>query len=62
MIMNNTKFIYVFSAEDKNKLLSLGYNLLKYDESQNIYVFNNTGEFRFSSNDMDFVFTSTLTF
>ena len=60
--MDKAKFIYVFSVEDKNKLLSLGYSLIKSDENQDIYVFDNSGEFKFSSNDMNFVLTDTLTF
>ena len=62
MIMSKTNFIYVFSIEDKNKLLSLGYGLIKSDENQNIYVFDNVGKSKFSSNDMNFVLTNTLTF
>ena len=56
------KFIYVFSIDDKNKLLSLGYKLVKPNEDQKIYVFENTGEFKFSAYDTSFVLSDTLTF
>ena len=62
IIMNDTKFIYVFNSSDKNKLLSLGYTLIKSDEKQSIYVFDNLGKVNFSTSDMDFVLTNTLTF
>lgn len=33
------QFIYVFSTEDRDKLLGLGFSLLKEDEDNNIFVF-----------------------
>jgi len=60
--MDKTNFIYVFSVEDKKKLLSWGYTLIKEDKKQNIYVFDNLGTVRFSASDMKFVLTNTLTF
>lgn len=62
MHVNNSKFIYVFSADDKDKLVSFGYNLIKADERQNIYVFENSGTYLFNSDDMRFVLSDMLTY
>ena len=35
------KFIYVFSAQDRDTLLSNGYSLLKADYEKKIFVFEN---------------------
>lgn len=55
-------FIYVFSTQDRDKLLSKNYNLLKSDERNNIYVFENNNQLVFDNADMKFVFSDTLTF
>lgn len=55
-------FIYVFSTQDRDKLLSKNYNLLKSDERNNIYVFENNNQLVFDNTDMKFVFSDTLTF
>lgn len=55
------KFIYVFSSGDRDKLLSQGFNLLKSDETQNVYVFVGNDDLKFSD-DIAFVFSDTLTF
>lgn len=56
------KFIYVFDAETRDKLLASGYVLLKTDENQKIYVFENKAELNFASGDFSFVLSDTLTF
>lgn len=55
------KFIYVFSSGDRDKLLSQGFNLLKSDETQNVYVFVGNDDLKLSD-DIAFVFSDTLTF
>ena len=55
-------FIYVFSIQDRDTLLSKGYKLLKSDEKNNIYIFANNDQFTFGETDMKFVFSNTLTF
>jgi hypothetical protein len=60
--MKKKNFIYVFRVEDRDKLLALGYQLLKSDDSQGMYIFENLGLVKFSINDMKFVLTDTLTF
>lgn len=62
IIMKKKNFIYVFRVEDRDKLLALGYRLLKSDDSQGMYIFENLGLVKFSINDMKFVLTDTLTF
>lgn len=57
-----TKFVYVFAEDARDKLISLGYNLVKADCRQNIYVFENKQTFTFSLNEMEFVLSDTLTF
>lgn len=55
-------FIYVFSTQDRDKLLLKNYNLLKSDERNNIYVFENNNQLVFDNADMKFVFSDMLTF
>lgn len=62
MIMDNAKFVYVFSVQDKELLLSLGYHLIKSDDRLDIYVFDNSGVVCFSDSDIECVLTNTLTF
>ena len=56
------RFIYVMSANDKEKLEKLGYNLLKADEVNSVYVFENKVELNFSVGDMPHILSNTLTF
>lgn len=59
------KFIYVFSLQDRDKLIKLGYKLIRSDESKNIYTFsnlNNDGVMVFSANDIKYIMSDTLTF
>lgn len=62
------KFIYVMSNEDKDKLINMGYNLLKEDANNNLYVFQNKDVTTFACEDeldaaeIRFVLTNILTF
>lgn len=56
------KFIYVFSAEDRDKLLSQGAMLLRSDEYNQMFVFLNDGELTFENGDIDYLFSNLLTF
>lgn len=56
------KFIYVFKKEDRDRLLSDGYVLLKEDDSNSMYVFEAGDKLVFELTDMDFVYSDTLTF
>ena len=55
-------FIYVFTKSDRDRLLSLGFTILKADESTDIYVFVNNGQQKFTVDDMKFALSDTLTF
>ena len=55
-------FIYVFTKSDRGRLLSLGFTILKADESTDIYVFVNNGQQKFTVDDMKFALSDTLTF
>lgn len=59
------KFIYVFNTNARDTLLSKNYQLLKADEQQNIFVFENKELHTFSANnaeDFAFILSDTLTF
>lgn len=59
------KFIYVFNSDTRDKLIALGYRLLKINDSRNIYVFENSKRLTFSENETNnfkLVFSDTLTF
>lgn len=57
-----SKFIYVFTKDDKTKLLNHNYKLLKTDDENGIYIFKNKDQMCFDENEIDFVFSNTLTF
>ena len=56
------KFIYVFSTEDKDTLLKVGFTLLKEDARNSIYVFGRNNALTFALADVSYVETDTLTF
>ena len=60
MVMDS--FIYVFTKSDRDRLLSLGFTILKADENTDIYVFVNDGQQKFTVDDMRFALSDTLTF
>lgn len=56
------KFICVFSATARDILVSRGYVLIRSDDRQSIYVFQNRENCYFDLNDVSYVFSNTLTF
>lgn len=56
------KFLYVFCMEDRDKLLSLGYSLLKSDERNSIYIFETKESFKIDVGKSDYILSNTLTF
>lgn len=57
-----SKFIYVFSEEGKDVLLSRGFELIKANEQKKIYVFLNSERKDFVFARIPYVFSDTLTF
>lgn len=56
------KFIYVFTKETSDELVTQGFNLVKSDEKNKVYVFENNPKKQFTFSKKDFVFSNTLTF
>lgn len=56
------KFIYAFSNEMKDNLLSHGYTLLKSNEEKKIFMFENRPDMCFEMNLSECVFSDTMTF
>lgn len=59
--MKNT-FIYVFDKESRDKMISLGYEMIKENPRDSIYVFENKNTFVFEKNEIQFVLSDTITF
>lgn len=62
-------FIYVMSERDKDKMISLGYVLMKEDSRNHVWVFGVKDASTFSANDSEiskagihFILSNTLTF
>lgn len=61
-------FIYVMSEQDKDKMIALGYTLMKEDIRNFIWVFQNKDSEKFAINDemskagIHFIPSNTLTF
>lgn len=55
-------FIYVFTKNDRDKLLSLEFTMLKSDEDTDTYVFINDEQQKISITDVKFALSNTLTF
>lgn len=61
-------FVYVMSYEDKEKMLKLGFNLIKSDIANNIWVFENADVMTFETEDrisgagIAFILSDMLTF
>lgn len=53
-------FIYVMDTESRNKLIELGYDLLKSNDK--VWIFANKHEMEFSSDDIPCVISDTLIF
>lgn len=58
----NKRFIYVFSQEEKDRLLQYGFQLIKSDDEQNIFIFANNKHLDFSAEHIDVFYSNTLTF
>ena len=56
------KFIYVVGKDARDCLINMGYQLLKEDDAQRVYVFLNQGNQKFSCTDIQFAMSDTLTF
>jgi hypothetical protein len=57
------KFIYVFDSSDKERLVNIGYKLLKEDNVNSIYIFKSDAKLSFDKQDMEkFVFSDVLSF
>jgi len=55
-------FIYVMDTESRDKLVNLGYELLKENETKTIWVFVNKSDQSFDAVDVPCVVSDTLTF
>lgn len=53
-------FIYAFTEEDRDKLISLGFTILKQDMIP--YVFTNNGKIKDNFEDMKLVFNDEMLF
>lgn len=59
---DNMRFIYVFSEPDKQLLVGLGYRLLKEDNNNSMYIFENNNTLCFSKDEVKFVYSDVLSF
>lgn len=55
-------FIIVFSEREKDALIELGYILMKSDERNHIYTFENNGELQFDKSKIYAAYSNILTF
>lgn len=55
-------FIYVFSTEDRDKLIAMGYKLLKANDVSGQYIFTSNGNYVFSDSEIKYVMSDVLTF
>lgn len=55
-------FLYVFSDEERDALLSLNYKLLKSDAGNHVYVFENEDVVKFDQHSVKAVQSDVLTF
>ncbi len=57
------KFIYIHDVETKNKLINLGYRLMKENQISNLYVFENKKTLQFDIHDKSkYILSNTLMF
>lgn len=55
------KFIYVFTEDDRDKLLKAGHHILVNDEQNSIYVFASDNTIYFSLNGItDYISSNTI--
>lgn len=55
-------FIYVFSDDGRDRLLSMQYELLKSDNKKHVYVFVNKDKQNFARDGVPYALSNTLTF
>ena len=55
-------FIYVMDIESRDKLVSLGYRLLKGNDTDTVWVFENKMQKQFDNLDIHCVVSDVLTF
>ena len=58
----NEIFIYVKSKDDRDTLLRHGFEMIQGDDSRSLYVFLNPGKMDFSSLNVKYALSDTLTF
>lgn len=56
------KFLYVFTDEDRDFLLSHGMSMLKEDRKNHLYVFANQDDLKFDLSDIELAKSNTLSF
>ena len=56
------RFLYVFSSEDRDRLIDLGYNLLADSHDGRVFIFANRADQNFSADDFDFVVTDVISY
>lgn len=62
VVTENEKFVYVFSKEARDGMISAGYTLIKSDEQNGRYVFENNPNLTFSHLNISCIQSNTLTF
>ena len=58
----NKKFIYVFSEEDRDRLLRAGLQLIREDQKNRVYQFLIDGSATFSLENTQYMLTNRLDF
>lgn len=62
VIMDEEKFIYVFTEEAKNKMIQCGFKLINSDSKYGRYIFeNNPKLLKFSKPDVSMIKSNSLT-
>lgn len=56
-----SKFIYVFSSDIKERLISEGFILIQEDKTKDIYIFENREKTSLSFDNIECVFSNILT-
>ena len=56
------RFIYVVGEEARDRLVNMGYRLLREGNAKNIYVYLSQDNQNFSCTDIQFAMSDTLTF
>lgn len=62
MIGMDKQFVYVFDEKSKDILLAKGFEFIKFDEQNNIFVFHNQEISNLIFSEVPHLFMDTLTF